>query len=300
MKLSEIQIELCGVCNAACTYCTWDKRTTGKQIMDTGLAIGLVLECARLGIKTTRLHGVGESTLHPDLVQIANEAAVCNIGPSLSTNCYKLKDAIADGLRQIERLELILAVPWVMPDKFVDQCVTNALDYLTQGSANHRIKVQMVCHRDAERFYDRLVDTFLPFIERRNNAVLHLKQPVTWPNDTPNPGFIRFDLANHPKVEFDRRATPLSLGVGCDMPERFLMVQADGRVSPCCVGVDDWGLGKINYSSGAVVTLEYVWSSPPMAALRNLWRSKDTAIPCGHCQSRTDVLQHVVELGGVS
>jgi hypothetical protein len=33
MLLQEIQIELAGLCNATCSYCTWRQRPGGKQLM---------------------------------------------------------------------------------------------------------------------------------------------------------------------------------------------------------------------------------------------------------------------------
>lgn len=283
MKLTEIQLELTGICNATCCYCTWQKRTVGKQHMDKDLALKTLAEASILGVKTVRYHGLGESLLHPHLTEIIQQGEEHGFDHSISTNCFNLKSDLADKLRRFKNLSLILAIPWVMHDKFVDVSVQNALDYLTVTSENKQVHVQMVCHENAEKYYQRLVDTFLPFVERQPNAIIHLKQPVTWPNDTPNKGFINLGLINHPKVRLDTQSTPLSIGKGCSMPDRFLMIMADGTCVPCCVGMDDWGLGSIKQRS-----LEEVWTSARMAEIREKWRKLDDSIPCGHCKKRTD------------
>lgn len=293
MKLDEIQIELAGLCNATCVYCTWQKRETGKQLMDRDLALGLLQEAKEMDVQSVRYHGVGESTLHPDLIEIITLGEHLGLNHSISTNCYTLRGDLANGLKKVHGLALILAIPWVMPEKFVNVCINNAIDYIAGGFDNHRLHIQMVCHENAVEHYRRCVDLFLPFVERSPNAYLHLKQPVTWPSDSPNRGFINDDLRNHPKVIHDHRVTPVSIGAGCNMPERFLMIHADGNCVPCCVGIEDWGLGSVGVAnrSTSVAGLKEVWQSSRMEMIRGLWKAQDDSIPCGHCKKRTDCLQ---------
>jgi radical SAM protein with 4Fe4S-binding SPASM domain len=251
--------------------------------MDKSLAIRLLDEAKDLGVSVIRYHGLGESTIHPHLVEIIHHGESLQFDHSISTNCFTLKSKLADELRTIEGLSIILAIPWVMHEKFVNICVDNALDYLTIPSKNKKIHIQMVCHENATAHYDRCVQTFLPYVERTANAYLHLKQPVTWPNDSPNKGFIRSELFSHPKVISDTRATPLSIAKGCTMPDRFLMVLADGTCVPCCVGMDNWGLGNAKDK-----TIREIWNSSEMATIRAKWLSSDDSIPCGRCKKRTD------------
>lgn len=283
--IQEIQIELAGVCNATCVYCTWQTRTLGKQIMKTELALRLLDEAKALGIQSVRYHGLGESTVHPELEKILVHGEVLGLNHSLSTNCYVLDECAA--ICHLKGLHMILAVPWVMPNGFVETCVKNALNYVLQPDlANHRIHIQMVCHEGARAHYDRFIATFLGVAEQLPNVYLHLKQPVTWPSDTPNKGFIEPELAKHPKVIFDARATPLSIGKGCNQPERFLMVLADGSCTPCCVDANSWGLPDVKKGS-----LREVWESARRAEIVKLWKSADNSIPCGHCKKRADCIQ---------
>lgn len=284
-KLQEIQVELAGICNATCCYCTWQSRTVGKQFMNRELAIRLLDEAKELGVEVVRYHGLGESTLHPNLVEIIQHGEQLKLNHSISTNCFILKGDLANDLKQIEGLSIILAVPWVMKDKYVETCIENALNYL-EGAKNARIHVQMVCQDSAEVHYRKFIDTFLPAVEKHSHAFIHLKQPVTWPNDSPNKGFINRELESHSKVIFDDRATPLSIAKGCNMPERFLMILADGTPTYCCVGMDDCGLPSLNGRS-----LQEVWESARMAEIRKLWKESSDEISCGNCKKRTDCLQ---------
>jgi len=253
--------------------------------MDYDLACRLIREAKDMWVRKVDFHCVGESTMHPRLIDILKLADEMGFDCHLSTNCYLLKGELADGMRDLRCLTLYLAVPWVMPAKFVDVCVSNALDYLSIKNSNELVYVQMVCDVGARKYYDRLISTFFHIIERQPNAKLYLKQPNTWPNDTPNHGFVIRDLSNHPKVRFDDIPTPRSIGYYCDMPDRFLMINADATVIPCCVGMDDWGVGSILNRS-----IRDVWHSDELETVRRKWKASDDSIPCGHCKKRTDCI----------
>lgn len=282
MILSDLQIELAGVCNAHCGYCTWQLRTVGKQMMDTDLAIRLLDEAKAMDVALVTYHGVGESFLHPKLLTILDHGEELGLQTRLSTNCFNLNGTRAKELAEYKNLFMVLAVPWVEEPKFVNRCVENALNYLKSQPQNRGVHVQMVCAEGCERYYNRCLDTFMPFTG--DFTKLHFKQPRTWPNSEPVKGFIR--QAIYPYMIVDTFETPVSLAKGCDMPERFLMILADGTIVPCCVGMDDWGLGNIKDR-----TLEEAWTSLEMGVLRNKWRNADDSIPCGHCKKRTDTLQ---------
>lgn len=285
-KLNDLQIELAGICNAHCSYCTWEQRTVGKQMMDTDLALRLLDEAKAMDIDLVTYHGVGESLLHPHLIEILDRGERSGLKTRLSTNCFNLSGSRAVMLAECKNLILVLAIPWVEDDAFVNKCVWNAMGYLAMHPDNQEVHVQMVCAEGAQKYYRRLVDTFLPEVVNSTNALIYLKQPRTWPNDTPNKGFINLEFKDTPHVRIDDFETPVSLAKGCTMPERFLMVLADGTCVPCCVGMDEWGLGNIKDR-----TLKEVWESVEMEAIRGKWRRADDSIPCGHCKKRTDCIQ---------
>lgn len=288
MTLEELHIELCGVCNATCSYCTWQSRTVGKQVMETELALRLIEDAAEMQVGLVTFHGVGEATLHKDLVKILTHAEEFGLQTRLSTNCFKLKGKLADGLRKLKNLQLILAVPWTMAEssqKFVDECTANARAYIEGGYENRSVHALMVCAEQAEVHLDEFYGHFRAFAGHPRFNI-HLKQPQTWPNDTPNKGFVRLDLKDEPSVILETQETPRSLAADCRMPERLLMVLADGTCVPCCVGMDEWGLGNIQGR-----TLKEVWESAELEGLRRKWREADDSIPCGHCKKRTDCRQ---------
>jgi radical SAM protein with 4Fe4S-binding SPASM domain len=281
--LNEIHFELSSLCNASCSHCTWQKKETKSRFMDFDLVVRLLKEAKDMWVRTINFHGVGEPTLHPRLLDILQIAEENEFDYWLSTNCYVLREKLADGFRKLKNLTLILAVPWSMDEKFVDICMANAADYLAIPSANRIIYVQMVCVEESQQYYRRLIDELFPLVERNPNAKLYLKQPLTWPNDTPNRGFINREFAQHPSVRFEDIPTPVSIGQYCNMPERFLLINADGTCIPCCVGMHDWGLGTVLERP-----LKEVWNSQAMVNIRNLWRAADDSLPCGHCLKRTD------------
>lgn len=288
MILEELQIELCGVCNATCSYCTWQKRTVGKQMIDTALVKRLLGNASQLGVGLVTFHGVGEPTLHPKLLEVLASAESLGLKTRLSTNCYKLEGELAEGLRQFKSLQLILAVPFTMLEKdpkFFAKCLENARNYVESGWQNRSLHALMVCAEQVEPYAEAFVQAFRPYLER-DRFNIHLKQPQTWPNDTPNKGFVRENLKISPKVLLETQATPRSLAADCRMPERLLMVLADGTVVPCCVGMDEWGLGRIQDRA-----LSEVWESPELETIRDKWRRSDDSIPCGHCKKRTDCHQ---------
>lgn len=284
-RLNELQIELTGLCNASCVHCTWRKRTRGRQHMDKALALRLLDEARDLKLDSVRYHGVGESLLYPHLLEVIARGEALGLPHSLSTNCRSLTGELAAGLRAFRSLQVILAIPWVMPNEFVDACVDNALAYIP--SNNIILQVQLICHEDAQRHYDRFISLFLPLVQRHPNMRLHLKQPLTWPDaEVPSRGFVNQEHRFHPRADVDIRLTPLSIAHRCNMPERFLMITADGTAVPCCVGTEDWGLGQIGARS-----LGEVWASPEMKRLRKLWHKADDSIPCGRCKKRADCRQ---------
>ena len=280
-SLAEIQIELAGLCNATCSYCTWRQRTIGRQLMDGDLALSVLAQAKAMGVARVYYHGLGESLLHHRLLEIVARGEALDFFHLLSTNCFNLQGSLAAGLREFANLEVVLSMHWVLQKKFLARCIANAKAYLASAPLNRKIYVQMVCHVDAREHFQEFYETFLPIVERTENAVLWLKQPQTWPLAAPQVGFV--PDVSHPKVEVDRSVTPYSLAYGCNMPLRFLMVMADGNCSPCCVGTVSWGLGKLPEQ-----TLADVWESARMAQIRGLWATADDAILCGPCKKRTD------------
>lgn len=285
MELTELQIELSGVCNVRCPYCTWTERTTGKRFMDRQLISRLINDAAALAPHAlVTFHGVGESTMHPSFLGIMDEAGRSELKLRLSTNCLLLKGAIAGKLRKIKRLDLILSLHTGLPASIHTECVANALDYLSMRTENHFLEVLTVCDTDTAPLAPWFVETFLPIIEKLPNARLHFKQPWTFPTSAPIRGRIP-NIADHPQIDVERAETPRSIGRGCRMPEYFLVVQADGTPAPCCIGLDDWGLERLGADG---LGLKEVWGSERMAEIRRLWRKKSDTLPCGHCLKRED------------
>lgn len=285
-RLQYLQIELCGVCNARCSYCTWQERKTGKQMMNAGLAFDLVDQAAQMTVDLVTFHGIGEATLHPDCADIIADADERHIRTRLSTNCSKLDGELAYDLSKIEGLQLILAMHFTLAENdpdFLKRCLANAREYLHVGFHNRSVECLLVVDEASRAYVDGFVETFAPYARNDKRVYIHLKQPQTWPNSAPVKGWVPKHLIGRRGLVVEAQETPRSLGNGCNMPENLLMVLADGTVVPCCVGTEDFGLGRIGDR-----TLKQIWESAEMEALRDKWRASDMSIPCGHCKTRTD------------
>jgi Iron-sulfur cluster-binding domain len=279
-NLRELQIELSGLCNASCAYCDWNERKAGRQLMPLHLALSLLEQAQFFPGLLVTYHGVGESTMNPVLGTVVARGEHLGLRQRLSTNCYLL-DRWMD-LSQVKGLDMILALHWGLSPKFIERCVDNATAYLCTKPANRSIEVMTVCSVEQERFVPRMLDEFLPLVERLPNVCLHFKQPQTWPRCQPQHGRIP-SVPAHPRIVVESLMTPVSLGRGCTMPEYLLQVMADGTVAPCCVGTEDWGLPKATDTP-----LADIWASERMADIRRLWRQRDDSILCGHCLKRED------------
>lgn len=286
-RLSEIELELVGLCNATCGYCDWQrKEKSAKSIMPSEIALRVLEEADELGVNILRFHGVGESTLHPKIVDIlAAGRKYPRIAQSLSTNCSNLfaplrAPLLAHDLARMDHLELTLAVPWIdSREEFVTRCAHSAREYLKLKPQNREIILQLVTHADAEKWMP-VLESFLPMVEDLPNARIFLKTPVTWPGAVPQLGF-RPSIAPHEKIVVDALVAPVSIGGGCSMPEYALMVSSHGRVSPCCVSVVEWDIGSFPEKS-----LSELWESTRLSNIRAGWKSGDHSIPCGSCRFR--------------
>lgn len=282
--LNEVHLELVSHCNLTCDYCTWREGNVAKQKMPKELAIRLVRECADLKIGTVAFHGVGEPTLHPDLLEICDEAERLGLHFGFSTNAVALESDLAAELRTLTRLAISLSIHWNMPGGKLARAIDNAVAYASTPSRNERVYCLLVCAMENARHYWRHLGTFMPWVDAYENVWLFLKGALTWPDSGPVAGFTRTDLDRHPRVIVERNPTPLSIGRTCDMPKRFLKITADGTIAPCCVDNSTrFGLGKIGNR-----TLAQVWASEEMARARSLWQMQSEAIPCGKCLKRTD------------
>lgn len=281
--LQELQIELAGICNVACEYCTWQKRQIGRQLMDRELAFSLLEQAAEMDPQPlVTFHAVGEATLHPDLPALLLLAQKYGISARLSTNCTLLTGDLAEWLSDLTNLNLTLALHQGLPQKTKDKCAGHAQDYLALKPRNFLVEILVVCGLSSQPFVDSVVERFLPLCERLPQARMHFKQPQTWPQSEPIKGHVPA-LPWHPSITLDTVPTPRSLGRGCTMPEYLLQVLADGTTAACCVGQESWGLPKATERK-----IEDIWNSAEMTLVRERWRAASDQQLCGHCLKRTD------------
>jgi len=282
MKLAEVHVELASLCNAGCSHCTWGDRSDKGQYMPTKHATSLIDEAVALGVRTMNFHGVGEPTLHPDLLRVLHHAEASGVDYWLSTNCTRLH-LVADTMATLRNLTLVLAVPWAERSHLVVRAAEQAEAYLRLSPVNRRIFVQMVCSEEAAGWNEEMLRRFAPLVEAVPQAMLYFKRPLTWPDMKPVRSFTARGIVTGPKAIVEPGGEAISIGRGCTMPEWFLKINADGEAVPCCVGSGSWGIGRYPDSS-----LAALWGSPGMEEARRKWRAADDGVPCGHCIKRSD------------
>lgn len=98
-KPQAIGLALTTKCNFRCRYCSLGVNTLYPDRMDTGMALRVIDEAARLGVVHASFGG-WEPLLHPDICQIV--AAITGRGMALlfSTNGSLLSDGMAAGLHE--------------------------------------------------------------------------------------------------------------------------------------------------------------------------------------------------------
>ena len=271
MILTDIQIELSGICNLACSYCAAKTRRVGKGFMDVDLARSLIREAAELKLIEVSYHGMGESTLHPALIELLQYGESLGLSQRLATNCVQY----VPELTTLSQTKLILSLHG--GTEYWSQCIANAEKYLQTDFSNPLVMPTIVCAEGYRYFVSQVYGRLLPLIEERSKAELHLKQPVTHPDQPPVNGFIP-EYESHRQIRKDTIHTPQSIGWFCSTPDFFVEVMADGTTSPCCVAVDDWGLP--NAKEG----LEVVWTSERMQEIQRMWKESSGNLPCTECQ----------------
>lgn len=93
-----VNVELSPVsyCNQRCKYCYAAGLEYPRDKMDTRLLLSAVQQFAAAGVKTLRIQGTGEPTLHPALGDAVCAAAQSGLYVSLTTNGILLRPKLSD------------------------------------------------------------------------------------------------------------------------------------------------------------------------------------------------------------
>lgn len=93
-----LEVSLCGMCNHGCIFCAFDYLKYNPVYLRSDKARSLIVQGARLGVKSILYSGEGEPLLHKDVVGIIALTRKKGIDAALSTNGILFDKKSASGL----------------------------------------------------------------------------------------------------------------------------------------------------------------------------------------------------------
>lgn len=241
-------------------------------MMETDLIKKCVREARELKAEQISFHITGESTQHPDLLEVMPK----DYQILLSTNCLLLEGKLAYELSQMGNLLMILAPLWCEPEEKRLKSIANAEAYLKLGVKNRLVYVQMICSENSTPRAMEMFNQFSPYLNQIPQMYMLYKQPYTQEPDHPVMGVAPVGIPAIPRVLVPAMATPQSCGPDCmtfgyaGRPALIdLIVQSDGTIKPCFMRWC-WGLGNVR-----TTTLREAWESPRRKEILKAWATKD-------------------------
>lgn len=267
------QIELTNRCPMHCGFCPRgipDRMQRPMGRMDLALFERLLcqLHPQQAAYRPIELHHLGESLLHPQIVQFVALAHQRGLPTELSANPSLLTADLSRRLLDAGLGRLVLSLDGMNDDTLArirgpaarfSQAEANIAallsDVARRGAAAPQIVLQMIALSANQ-------DQRQAFLQRFGNTGLPTVRAYIKPLDGPDP--------NAPHVTCE------PLRYLCSYPFRSVVVLWDGRVVPCCRDDDaHLVLGDLNSQ-----TLRDIWSGPAARELRRRHRSGD--FPIGH------------------
>jgi hypothetical protein len=114
LPVNRLHVELTNICNFSCEFCPDSKMKRPRGIMSVETARAILDEVGETGLaRTVHFHVMGEPTLHPHLVDIAEYAGGKGIETCLTTNGSRLDAALIGELVRagVKRIIISLQTP---------------------------------------------------------------------------------------------------------------------------------------------------------------------------------------------
>ncbi len=267
------QVELTNHCPMKCGFCprgVEGAMTRPTGFMDRDVFAALLAQVPREQTTSWRaeLHHLGESLLHPQVVELVGMAAERGLPVEMSVNPSHLRPDLARGLIDAGIGRLVLSLDGLDAETLAaargpaarfDQAERNIEQLFSMiGAMRHppEVIVQMLrLHRNR--------DQHEAFLERYGRTGLPTVHATIKDLEGPDP-----DLG---------RETCEPPSYLCVSPWRSVVVLWDGRVVPCCKDADaKLVLGDLRHQS-----LEQIWQGPAARALRAI-HSAGVTIPGAH------------------
>ena len=270
-----VNIEPTNRCTLACTICP--RRLSGRPEVDLDwdLFLALADEIAANGpIMKIFLQKDGEPLLHPRIVEMVRVLREKNCAKNISviTNGTVLTEALFSSLAEAGLDDLIISIDTVDPEEYlhlkgvdclgrVERNVHAAIRLKKEhGWLNPRVKARMVSRKGKE-------DEVAAFCKKWKDAVdmVDITPYHTWM------GSVK-----------DERNYQKGSRYPCSLLWYTGVVNADGKVSPCCIDYNEAGvIGGIQKAG-----LKGIWNGPRMNVLRmaHLRGNYHKTEICGPCE----------------
>jgi radical SAM protein with 4Fe4S-binding SPASM domain len=283
-------IEITNRCPLKCVMCprTLDM-TRAEGLMDFSIFRKIIdeLMCCNPAWSNkvpVRLHGFGESLVHPQFDEFIRYAEARGVQTCLSINPIVLTRAIADRLLQAAPSLLYISLDGHNDDTFVR---IRGLAHAYERSKDNLL--QFLHSKRKKCVQTRIVLSMIDFCLNEHSVAVaqrywsevdgidevRIKPFCTWDGNAPNVNKL---VEIKGRVE---RETPQG-PVTCQWPWTSVTVLWDGDVVPCCFDFDKrYVLGNV-----ATESLAAIWKGPRMRELRREFGTGDvTNALCTNCTS---------------
>jgi radical SAM protein with 4Fe4S-binding SPASM domain len=276
------QVELTNSCPMRCRFCPRGvpgrmKRATGFMPIELFIRLLDQLHPGQRTYRPLELHHLGESLLHPRVVQFVWEATARGIPTEMSVNPSLLLPPLARGLLDAGLRRIVLSLDGM--DDSTLTALRGPVARYAAAEANIRALLDQVAGMPQP---PAVVIQMLDLHRNRHQHEAFLAQWATTQLPTVH-AYIK--ALDGPDPDSDQHATRPTRYL-CTYPWRSVVVLWDGRVVPCCRDADGEAvLGDLNEQG-----LEDIWHRAAVSELRAALRQGSVAEghPCSGCGWRRD------------
>lgn len=276
----DLSLELSSRCTNACGYCYHSDAKNlpfTRGIMDTELAMNLIYQAAKMGVSSIKFNYRGESTMHPDFLQITRFAKEMAHGATLldrvtnsNFNFSADRSDIFEGLCNQTKVKVSF-----------DSFIPEIFERQRKGS-NYQRTINNI-----ERFYNwpnRQTELVIQSVRTQANKDEDLEFEIKhrWPGATASIRDVVGGRVNKDLSSVLIRERPQERQ-SCLQAHVRLIVHHDGKVGVCCPDI----AGKLVMGDANKETLWEIFNSPKANMLRASLKDK-TAFkddPCKTCSS---------------
>jgi radical SAM protein with 4Fe4S-binding SPASM domain len=259
---AQIDIELNSSCNLKCNFCIQSVRDLGKFVLGFDCFKRLINEAVANGTTSLKLNYMNEPLIIQDLekyIIYAKEAGMVNV--FMSTNGIMLTEARSKSLIESGITKIFISLDATTPDVFKEQRNSPKFNLIVEN-----ILRLIEIRNNYGQEYPLVRVNFL-----KNKSNLHQEQDfIEFWQDKADMIIIQemnelIDNESNLFIKTDKK------DYKCSFPFKQLVVDARGRILPCCcMNGTELQLGHVDS-----MTLKQAWNSTKMKDLRELHLNGD-------------------------